>query len=49
MGLTDRGTLAPGQRADLVIVEADTRRVAGTIAGGRMAYLAGELALRMIP
>jgi alpha-D-ribose 1-methylphosphonate 5-triphosphate diphosphatase len=49
MGLTDRGALAPGQRADLVIVEAGTRRVAGTIAGGRMAYLAGELALRMIP
>ncbi len=48
MGLTDRGTLAPGQRADIVIVNRATRRIEGTIAGGRTAYLSGAVAARMI-
>ncbi|MDW4497100.1 alpha-D-ribose 1-methylphosphonate 5-triphosphate diphosphatase [Sulfitobacter sp. D35] len=48
LGLTDRGTLAPGARADLVIVEAESRRVAGTLSGGRFSYLSGALAERLI-
>lgn len=48
MGLTDRGTLEPGKRADVVIVNRATRRIEGTIAGGRIAYLSGAVAARMI-
>lgn len=48
LGLTDRGTLAPGKRADLVILDAATRRVAATIAGGRLSYMAGGIAERFI-
>ncbi len=41
-GLTDRGVIAPGWRADLVLVAADAPapRVVATIANGRLAYLA---------
>ncbi len=41
-GLVDRGRIAPGRRADLVLVEAtriDRPRVVATIAGGRIVYL----------
>lgn len=48
MGLVDRGTLAPGQRADLVIVNPRTRAIEATIAGGRLAYLAGEAGARLL-
>lgn len=48
MGLTDRGTLETGQRADVVIVNRATRRIEGTIAGGRIAHLSGAVAARMI-
>lgn len=48
LGLMDRGVIGPGMRADLVIVEQATRRIAGTICKGRIAYLSGELAHRMI-
>ena len=48
MGLTDRGTLVPGQRADVAIVNRATRRIEGTIAAGRIAYLSGAVAARMI-
>jgi alpha-D-ribose 1-methylphosphonate 5-triphosphate diphosphatase len=47
-GLADRGRLAPGQRADLVVVDPRTRTVEATIAGGRMAHLAGGAAQRFI-
>lgn len=46
MGWTDRGHLGDGARADLVIVEADSRRIGATIAGGRITYLAHPLAAR---
>lgn len=49
LGLTDRGTLAPGQRADLVILDAKTHRVAATLAAGRVSYMAGDIAARFIP
>ncbi|WP_226688774.1 alpha-D-ribose 1-methylphosphonate 5-triphosphate diphosphatase [Ruegeria arenilitoris] len=48
LGLQDRGKLAPGQRADLVILDAETRRVAATLAGGRVSYMSGEIAARFV-
>jgi alpha-D-ribose 1-methylphosphonate 5-triphosphate diphosphatase len=38
-GLTDRGTIAPGKRADLVIVDPITNRVVATIVRGQVAFL----------
>ncbi len=48
LGLDDRGRLAPGMRADLVVVEAETRRIAMTLAGGEVSHLAGPLAARLL-
>ncbi|WP_170347840.1 alpha-D-ribose 1-methylphosphonate 5-triphosphate diphosphatase [Ruegeria atlantica] len=48
LGLQDRGKLAPGQRADLVILDAETRRVAATLAGGRVSYMSGDIAARFV-
>ncbi|TNF60952.1 MAG: alpha-D-ribose 1-methylphosphonate 5-triphosphate diphosphatase [Rhodobacteraceae bacterium] len=48
LGLSDRGRIEPGLRADLVILDAGTRRVAGTMAAGRFSYLAGDLAARFL-
>lgn len=47
LGLADRGTLAPGNRADLVILEARSGRVGATLAGGRVSYMSGEIAARL--
>lgn len=46
LGLADRGTLAPGNRADLVVLDARTHRVAATLAGGRVSYMSGDVASR---
>ena len=46
LGLTDRGDLSLGKRADLVVLDAKTRRVAMTIAGGRVSYMSGDIAMR---
>ncbi|MCL6283337.1 alpha-D-ribose 1-methylphosphonate 5-triphosphate diphosphatase [Ruegeria sp. 2012CJ41-6] len=48
LGLTDRGDLSPGKRADLVVLEADSKRVALTMAGGRISYLNGDIAARVL-
>ena len=48
MGLTDRGHIAEGLRADLVVVNAETRRIEATFAAGRVAHLSGDLALRFL-
>jgi alpha-D-ribose 1-methylphosphonate 5-triphosphate diphosphatase len=48
LGLADRGTLAVGNRADLVILDARTHRVAASLSGGRISYLSGEIAARFI-
>jgi len=48
LGLTDRGVLAPGKRADLVILKAKDHRVAATMSGGRFSYLSGEIAERLL-
>jgi alpha-D-ribose 1-methylphosphonate 5-triphosphate diphosphatase len=47
LGLGDRGTLAPGRRADLVAVNAATRAIEMTIAGGALTHLAGSAAARL--
>jgi alpha-D-ribose 1-methylphosphonate 5-triphosphate diphosphatase len=47
MGLSDRGRLAPGLRADLAVVDPETHRVEMTLARGRVAHLSGELARRV--
>jgi alpha-D-ribose 1-methylphosphonate 5-triphosphate diphosphatase len=52
VGLSDRGRIAPGQRGDLVLIDAsnhDRPRLVATIAGGRVVYLneAERLAMGM--
>lgn len=41
LGLSDRGTLAPGLRADLTVIDRETGRVGATLAAGRITYIAG--------
>ena len=48
LGLGDRGSLQPGKRADLVVLDAETQRVAATIAGGRVSFLSGDIAGRIV-
>ncbi|MEY4871456.1 MAG: hypothetical protein RLZZ563_786 [Pseudomonadota bacterium] len=46
LGLSDRGDIAEGLRADLVLINKSTRRIEATIAAGRLAYLAGPIVTR---
>ena len=46
--MPDRGRLEPGMRADLVVVNAETKAVEATIAGGRLSYLSGEAGRRFM-
>jgi alpha-D-ribose 1-methylphosphonate 5-triphosphate diphosphatase len=48
MRLPDRGLIAQGKRADLAIVAKATRRVEATLVGGRIAFAAGEAAMRLM-
>ena len=48
LGLMDRGRLAPGQRADLVVIEPKTRDICVTMAGGRVTYMRGEAGDRFL-
>ncbi|MDQ7070265.1 MAG: alpha-D-ribose 1-methylphosphonate 5-triphosphate diphosphatase [Rhodobacterales bacterium] len=48
LGLTDRGQIAVGMRADLVIIEQATRRVCATIVAGKISYMSGEVAARFV-
>lgn len=48
MGWTDRGRLALGARADLVMMNAQSRRIEGVFCAGRVIHLTGDLAARMI-
>ena len=47
-GLTDRGTIAVGKRADVVVVDRAISRVVATIAQGRIAHMTAEGARRLI-
>lgn len=43
LGLSDRGTITPGKRADLVLVAPEPQpRIVATIAGGRLVHLADQ-------
>lgn len=48
LGLDDRGTLAPGKRADFVVLDTQSRRVAATFVQGRVSYMCGEIAERFV-
>ncbi len=48
LGLSDRGRLSSGLRADLTILHRETGRVAATIAGGCVSYLSGAIAERFM-
>ena len=48
LGLSDRGRLEPGLRADLVILDAQDR-VAATLSGGRVSYMRGTVVERFVP
>ncbi|MBD3664344.1 alpha-D-ribose 1-methylphosphonate 5-triphosphate diphosphatase [Sulfitobacter aestuariivivens] len=48
LGLTDRGSLEIGKRADFVVLEAQSRRVAATFAGGAVSYMSGDIAGRFV-
>lgn len=47
MGLTDRGELVPGKRADLVVLDG-AERVAMTMAGGQISYMNGDIGARFL-
>lgn len=48
LGLADRGVLAPGKRADIVILDAEYHRVVATLSGGRVSYMSGDIATRFL-
>jgi alpha-D-ribose 1-methylphosphonate 5-triphosphate diphosphatase len=48
LGLADRGVLAVGKRADMVVLERDSLRVAATLAQGRVSYMSGAVAARFM-
>lgn len=49
LGLRDRGELVVGKRADLLILDAKTHRVAATMVQGVFSYLSGPIASRYFP
>lgn len=48
LGLEDRGEITPGKRADLLVVERESRRIVATLAGGQVAWMSGPVAGRFI-
>jgi len=48
LGLTDRGRLEPGLRADLIVRDSATRRIEATFAGGQLAFMSGAVAARFL-
>lgn len=48
LGLTDRGELTAGKRADLVVLDRATLRVAASFAQGRVGYMSGAVAERFM-
>jgi len=47
-GLHDRGTLAPGRRADLVVMNPETRRIEATISAGQVAWMNAGAGARFV-
>ena len=48
LGFEDRGVLEPGKRADFVVLDAQTRRVAATFVQGVVSYMSGPIAERFL-
>ncbi len=48
LGLTDRGRIESGLRADLVVMARETRQIVAVIAGGQVAHMTGEVAGRFM-
>lgn len=48
LGLMDRGVLEAGKRADMVVLDRETLRVAATLVRGRVSYLSGDVASRFM-
>lgn len=48
LGLQDRGAFVPGQRADLVVLDAATHQVAATISGGQVSHMSGPVVGRFL-
>jgi len=48
LGLSDRGRIVPGARADLAVIDPVTWRVGATLAGGRFTWLSTPLAERFL-
>ncbi|UZD89930.1 alpha-D-ribose 1-methylphosphonate 5-triphosphate diphosphatase [Cognatishimia activa] len=48
LGLSDRGRLESGLRADLVILNPETRRIEATMVAGRFSHLTGGVAERLL-
>ena len=48
LGLSDRGRIEPGLRADLVVIDRATHRLCATICEGRLSWLSGDLAERFV-
>lgn len=48
LGLSDRGQLIPGMRADLVIIDPQTRDICATLASGRLTFVRGDVGDRFI-
>ncbi|WP_257884039.1 alpha-D-ribose 1-methylphosphonate 5-triphosphate diphosphatase [Roseobacter insulae] len=48
LGLTDRGVLSAGKRADIVILDEKSHRVAATMSQGRFSYMSGDIAHRFL-
>jgi alpha-D-ribose 1-methylphosphonate 5-triphosphate diphosphatase len=48
-GLSDRGAIAEGLRADIVLVDPAVPRVVATIVGGRISYVTAQGAARLSP
>jgi alpha-D-ribose 1-methylphosphonate 5-triphosphate diphosphatase len=46
-GLDDRGDIALGKRADLVLVDGSGPRVVATLVGGKIAFITAEGAARL--
>ncbi|MEP1766734.1 MAG: alpha-D-ribose 1-methylphosphonate 5-triphosphate diphosphatase [Sulfitobacter sp.] len=48
LGLPDRGVLVAGKRADMVVLERDSLRVAATLVQGRVSHMSGDVAARFM-
>ena len=48
LGLTDRGVLEAGKRADMVVLERESLRVAATFVQGRVSHMSGDIAARFM-